>query len=128
MDTLHYLWNGSWPKNRAPMINEITINRQVAEENINLASGGEYHAVVSAEDREGDALSYSWLIMKESESKQHGGDKERVPDVVSRIESTSSISFVAPRKAGAYRLFVYVTDSNGRVAHANIPFYSRSSK
>ena len=128
VDTLHYLWNGSWPKNRAPMINEITINRQVAEENINLASGGEYHAVVSAEDREGDALSYSWLIMKESESKQHGGDKERVPDVVSRIESTSSISFVAPRKAGAYRLFVYVTDSNGRVAHANIPFYSRSSK
>jgi len=31
--------------------------------------------------------------------------------------------FTAPRRPGAYRLFVYVHDGDGSAGHANIPFY-----
>jgi len=37
--------------------------------------------------------------------------------------NTPSIQFKAPRDPGAYRLFVYIADDSGGVAHANIPFY-----
>ncbi|MDH4165891.1 MAG: hypothetical protein OEV90_05705, partial [Gammaproteobacteria bacterium] len=32
-------------------------------------------------------------------------------------------SFIAPRRPGAYRLFVYVHDGSGGAGHANIPFH-----
>jgi hypothetical protein len=37
--------------------------------------------------------------------------------------SESKISFKAPEKEGAYRLFVYGYDGNGNWATANVPFY-----
>jgi hypothetical protein len=35
----------------------------------------------------------------------------------------NSVQITAPRKEGAYRLFVYITDKGKRTAYANIPFY-----
>jgi hypothetical protein len=38
-------------------------------------------------------------------------------------EPTSTVQFLAPKAAGAYRLFIYVDDNHEHNAHANIPFY-----
>ena len=35
--------------------------------------------------------------------------------------------FKAPKKEGAYRLFVYAYDKKGHVAYVNIPFYVKPS-
>ena len=130
VDSLRYLWTGSWPNNRAPSIESISLDHQAADEDITLISGEAYSASVQAKDMEGDVLSYVWSVMKESDSTQSGGDREKIPDVVVRIdESTaSSIRLVAPEETGAYRLYVYVADTNGRVAHANVPFYTSPAK
>ena len=35
----------------------------------------------------------------------------------------NTVTLVAPKKEGGYRLFVFITDKGNRVAYANIPFY-----
>jgi hypothetical protein len=56
-----------------------------------------------------------------------GGDFEARPKPVENAFLTSAnggqASLKAPKKEGAYRLFVYVTDGHNNVATANLPFY-----
>ena len=58
--------------------------------------------------------------------KEDGGDDEPMPPTV-RVSMDggdgANPSFTAPRRPGAYRLFVYVHDGSGSAGHANIPFY-----
>ena len=81
--------------------------------------------VVEAGDPEDDALSFEWILRRESEATQSGGDVEVVPDRVaftSVRRGAGKIELRAPAEPGAYRLFVYVGDGRGAVAHANVPF------
>jgi hypothetical protein len=41
---------------------------------------------------------------------------------------TARIRFNAPRRAGPYRLYVYVTDEAGCAATGNVPFFVRGRK
>ena len=78
-----------------------------------------------ANDPDGDGLSYRWVLMRESDATQVGGDREQVPDVVSGLiddAGNGRIGISAPEQAGAYRLFVYVYDGEGHAGHANLPF------
>jgi hypothetical protein len=62
--------------------------------------------------------------MEESSAQEIGGDREIVPAVVpgSVAEPRAETKLRAPQKPGAYRLFGYVRDPQGKVAHANLPF------
>ena len=53
-----------------------------------------------------------------------GGDLEIVPATLSGLVEAASAETIlrAPKAPGAYRLFVYVRDPEGKVAHANLPF------
>lgn len=125
VDVLQRIWTGSWPSNRAPRLLGMTLDGGRATEDVRLRAGAEYAAAVDARDPEGDALAFEWVLMRESEATQSGGDRETVPD---RVALTSvrrgpgEIALKAPAEHGAYRLFVYVGDSEGAVAHANVPF------
>jgi hypothetical protein len=64
--------------------------------------------------------------MDESKEESVGGDFEKTPTSYPKLiltTSGSSVDFKAPRKKGAYRLFVYVKDTNNGAATANFPFY-----
>ena len=64
--------------------------------------------------------------MRESATSKTGGDKEEVPETMTGLLSVAnpgSAELRAPDEPGAYRLFVYVYDGNGKAGHANIPFY-----
>lgn len=127
VDVMQQLWTGSWPKNRAPVLESIRLDDRLAEDSIILRAGEKYSATVVAADHEGEVLSYRWRIMAESDAMQVGGDAERAVYHLSGLiheSGESQIQLSAPDEHGAYRLFVYVTDTEG-VAHANIPFYSK---
>lgn len=126
IDMMHYVWNGEWPANRTPRINTFTLESKVATDNIKLSAGQEYSAVIDVTDPENDVLTYRWEIMKESQTSATGGDAEEVPAKIEGLitsEPGAGVEFLAPKEEGAYRLFIYVDDTNDHTAHANIPFY-----
>lgn len=125
IDMMHYAWNGEWPENRSPRIHAFSLESQEPADNIKLAAGDTYSAMIDVVDPDGDSLVYRWEIMEESNSQATGGDKEYVPEVIPGLFSgaqTAQVEFSAPAEAGAYRLFIYVDDNQDHVAHANIPF------
>lgn len=125
VDVMHYCWNGSWPENRSPRMQDFTLNGQRAIDNIKLTAGKNYSAQVEVADPDNDELKYRWEIMQESTSEKIGGDPEYIPTLIKEVfpeNPGSTTSFNAPVQPGAYRLFIYVEDGNLHSAHANIPF------
>ncbi len=125
IDVMHYIWNGSWPANRSPRLEEMVLDNRSASDAITLAAGTTYAANVTSTDPDGDALRFHWEIRHESEAVSEGGDEEEVPELLEGLvvpADESTINMIAPQRPGAYRLFVYVYDDQGHIAHANVPF------
>ena len=124
LDELTLFWSGSYPDNRAPAVDKMTLDNKVSTENITLDSRKNYSAEISAFDHEGDDLIYKWRLMKEVDERSEGGAFEREPkyvelDIISSNEGR--LEFRAPSGKGEYRIFCYVYDEE-KVANANIPF------
>jgi hypothetical protein len=125
VDVLHYLWNDAWPDNRSPRVGAMQLDGRTAHDSIVIAAGERYTASVVANDADGDALTFHWEIMRESEATQTGGDAEERPATLPGLVDAGGndrVIVTAPSDPGAYRLFVYVHDGQGSAAHANTPF------
>ena len=126
VDVMEYVWTGSWPENRSPQIRSMTLDAREALQSVVLDAAATYEARVESLDPDGDALTYKWEVMPESDATQTGGDREEMPPVISGLITEKGPGLVAlttPEEPGAYRLFVYVYDGKGHAGHANIPFY-----
>lgn len=134
IDALETVFLGRYPERGSPTIRGLLLDGKTSVQNVHLKAGERYPANVEAAFSTGMAssmpdttgiLSYQWKVLRESEDKKSGGDREDAAEEVHVRTShrhSASISFVAPPSDGAYRLFVTVT-GNGKVAYANIPFY-----
>jgi len=126
VDVMHYIWNGTWPTNRTPTLNNMLLDNKTSRQNVTLKSGVTYQASVDSTDSKGDSLTYRWEVKAESMASQEGGDFEKnISNIENLIENPTvrNIQIKAPQTSGAYRLFVYVYDNHNHAAHANIPFY-----
>lgn len=125
LDVMEVNWKGkSERKNLAPRINKVVLDGKEAKNDIKLHAEYRYKARVQAIDPDQEKLTYYWEILHETTDLKNG-EGERKPDwIPGIIKETNSeeISFDAPEKPGAYRLFVYVYDNHNHVATANIPF------
>ncbi len=125
IDVMTRLWTGDWPENRSPQIKAFTLDGKIDKAEIRLTSGHTYHAVIESYDPDKDKLSYRWEVKPESDSDAKGGDFEEdignIYDAIG-VRKNNSVQVIAPDQPGAYRLFVYVSDGQGHVGHANIPF------
>jgi len=125
IDVMHHAWKDAWPENRSPRMEGLYLDDRTAGDSIELKPAGRYEARAIAADPDGDPLTWRWVLSRESDATQVGGDREESPDVIrGRLEAGSDGLAVlsAPEQPGAYRLFVYVYDGNGHAGHANIPF------
>ena len=116
---------GKWPSNRAPQIRSLLLDGKQAEHPVRLLPSRTYAALVEAADVDEDALRFDWYLMRESRAMQSGGDPEEIPEDLTQLvmhPQAEEIRLLAPPQPGAYRLYVYVGDGQGGVAHANIPF------
>lgn len=125
VDIMQYVWTGDWPENRSPQINSFTIRNSDTFENHQFTAGERFEVFVNATDPDNDELEYQWEILEEVpvEKQSDGGDFEARPfTVFKKVSVDNEVEINAPQKAGEYRLFVYISDSNGSAATANIPF------
>ena len=128
VDVLQHIWTGATPSDQAPLIRSLRLDGRKASDDVRLKSGQSYAAEVDAFDPEKGDLTFSWQLLEESRATEAGGDREEVPADHSRyLQGTASatVNVQAPDQAGPYRLFVYVRDKSGAIAHANIPFLVR---
>ncbi|MFK8028658.1 MAG: glycoside hydrolase family 2 TIM barrel-domain containing protein [Gammaproteobacteria bacterium] len=123
VDAMSFAWTGKWPANRAPGIRSL--DSKFAHKTVK--PGAKARATVDAADRENDELRYVWDVRAESTDRRTGGDAEAAPPSFSEAirsgQGTPRVTFRAPRRAGAYRLFVTVFDGQGGAAAHNVPFY-----
>lgn len=126
VDELTKYWTGSYPANRAPLTESISIDGTDPEQSLHLKPDEMYHALVEYTEPDGDEVYIQWTLLEEVQTRSHGGAFEKQPDKV-EIEVIScdgnQLSFKAPAKNGEYRLFAYVYDGKGKVGNANFPFY-----
>jgi hypothetical protein len=126
VDVMQYEWTGKWPDNRVPSLDSLKIGEQTAYDNVYLQPNEQYTAQAWITDPDKDQIEYKWEVLPEGTSFPYGGNGERKPAAIEGLiadMSESKISFKAPEKEGAYRLFVYGYDGNGNWATANVPFY-----
>jgi hypothetical protein len=122
VDAMHKIWNGKWPENRCPTLDSLRINGKKIYDNVTVKPSEEFIAFAAARDYEGNPLTYKWEIMHESTDLGDGGDHESRPETLLNQEGTAEMKITAPVNEGAYRLFVYVNDSEKHSATANFPF------
>ncbi len=127
VQAMEYLWTGSWPENRGPVMSDFTIEGKGGRfDNIKLSGNGQYTALIDITHSDTDALNTRAEIMPEPTELSVGGDYEPRPASIEGLiisANTSEIVFNAPQKPGAYRILVYVTDQHNNAATANIPFF-----
>ncbi len=124
VDSMTYAWSGQWPGNRAPQIRSLKF---MGNTNLFLPLQ-EQIATVTADDPEHDALKYRWEFLSESRDRRIGGDQETAPpthpECVTYVNGPNA-KIRMPAQPGPYRLFVYVYDSKGNAATANLPLWVR---
>lgn len=126
IDELTKWWTGSYPANRAPLIDSIKLNHKFATENIRLKPGQEYIATIFHRDPENDPITYDWRLMKEVDVRSDGGAFEQEPNevIIDKLyDENGKLIFITPATPGEYRLFSYIYDSGGKAGYANVPFY-----
>jgi hypothetical protein len=125
IDVMEKIWTGAWPENRSPQVASMTLDSRTSASDIVLSANSPFPAQIAASDPDGDTLSYRWVVMRESQSKKEGGDKEETPEIMNGLvdhPDQNEITLTTPKEPGAYRLFAYVHDGEGSAGHANIPF------
>jgi hypothetical protein len=128
VDAMEYLWTGEWPGNRCPTLESFSLDGKGPYDNIKLKAGNTVKATVVVNDPDMDPVSFRWEILPESTDLGWGGDHESRPGTLLSIETEQSgLEIEVPQAPGAYRLFVYATDTGNRSATANIPFYVKES-
>ncbi|MEO0895729.1 MAG: glycoside hydrolase family 2 TIM barrel-domain containing protein [Bacteroidota bacterium] len=130
-DVIEYIWKNRWPENRAPDIHSIKLEDKELGSSVYLQAGEMYKLVFDGSDPENDSLAISWEILEEGDYRNtYGGDKETPPqkiqDLSFRLDG-DTLNFQSPNQTGAYRLFMYVRDTEGGFASANFPFYVQKS-
>jgi len=106
VDAMTKAWTGKWPENRCPRVETFTSNASQQT----IPAGSTIQVTMKARDHENDPLSYEWKVAEESTDHKHGGDAEEVPQehaVEVKSLGDGKWSLKAPKKGGAYRLFLY---------------------
>ncbi|MDQ4138936.1 MAG: hypothetical protein M3142_00280, partial [Bacteroidota bacterium] len=142
VDVLHYNWMNEWPANRAPSIESVFINRRKDSKNIYLEKNQKFNVSLNAQNTENENLQLTWEIQKDNveiyfdptlaqskpETIAKGKlDFKKLPE--QKVNASSDfwknfqLELISPSYEGPYRLFIYLTDEQKKVATGNAAFY-----
>ena len=110
---------------KSPRLDSIKLDNKQAKESIYLKATEKYSAEAFVEGF-GNKTEFDWAVVPESTDIQAGGDTEDAPEALYTLvkkQVDNTVTIQAPKKEGAYRLFLYAKNEEKKVAYANIPFY-----
>ncbi len=119
VDTMTELWSGKPPANLCPRIESFELEGPDA-----VDYGATVKAKLQATDPEGQELETRWVLSADAKNYITAGDFQKTPPTYMRaIEQFDDQQAIVrmPNKRGLYRLYVYVTDTDGGAASANLP-------
>ena len=119
VDTMTELWSGKPPQALCPAIKDLK-----AERSTQLNPGETLKIRLTATDPASRPLRVRWIVQPEQTKTLTAGKEEQLlPELQSAIKSSDAngCEIIAPRSAGAYRVFAYVHNETG-ASVGNIPF------
>ena len=91
VDAMQLAWTGQLPPNQAPVVTTMRLNNHTPNNNVTLEAGEHYRAEITANDPDGDPLTYSWHLKPESTATTDGGDYEPpIPNIPGLIDNPTS--------------------------------------
>ena len=126
IDVMHYCWTQRWPSDRAPSITNIFLNELKWQKEHFLAPNTKTNLVVDFMPYNNKDVYFEYHLFPEAFTNKIGGDRQRSPkEIELNILSVdkNKISFMTPKKKGAYRIFAYVKNKNNQYSVANVPFF-----
>ena len=128
VNVLQNQWSENKPNNWAPQIDSLQLIAPMRRDNFYLVADSVYTANIFANDLDQDSLTFRWELRPE-DAPFFGSDKfKNNMRHLLLSENYPSTQFRTPTEEGPYRLFAFVYDGKGHVAHKNIPFYVILSK
>jgi hypothetical protein len=128
IDMMELNWKGTLPLDETPVLESLTLSGNEVIPGSNMYYADDLiTASLKASDKKERKLEVQWILVPEATNTKAGGDAESALSAVTgqfRNKGTDGVTVVVPRAEGGYRVFVKVIDQQGRVAYANIPFYS----
>ena len=121
VDSLAEVWRGARLPNLCPRISSLNVSA-----NDKLKPGATLQASLDASDPDGDKLKVVWKFVDDPMNYGSGGDAERAPDEFPKLlsqQTDATVTVTMPEFGGVYRIFVYVYDSHGGAAVANVPVF-----
>ncbi len=119
VDVMTEMWTGKAPAIRCPQVESLKI---AGPDQVDL--GQTVHVDLKASDPQKDALKVKWVLSREVENYNTGGDKEDAPPTFPEAITKSGLDgadLKLPADGGIYRLFVYATNAHNASAVANVP-------
>ena len=123
---MQYLWTAKKADIVTPRINFMLLNEKGARDNIFLKPGSKANARLMLNDADSLKYDYEWQVQPEDWYKVNNKNNTKPLKPIGTVQTgigKYGITFIAPRKEGAYRLYVYVRRSNKTYATCNTPFY-----
>ncbi|MFT3829360.1 MAG: glycoside hydrolase family 2 TIM barrel-domain containing protein [Opitutaceae bacterium] len=129
VEVLAAAWSERPLETKTPQVGPLTLNGALAQAGVTLAPGAVAKVEGSILRGASAGLRVRWELLPERRHKGAGGDPEKRPKALRLPPQETAPSgercvaeFAAPRKPGAYRIFVYIEGPHSTVAHANLPF------
>ena len=125
VDVMRFCWKGEWPESRAPSIKDISLNNIGWRKDHIIAPSTQATLTIKYLYHNNKKVIVEYMLYPEAFSNKIGGDIQKSPDPI-KLEiinqSDGQLTFVAPNKKGAYRLFAFVKNEKKQSSVANIPF------
>lgn len=123
IQTLNKLFEGNLAPQKELVFRNLLINGK--KEDVFLKQSGTNTATLCMDMNSTKNYHINWKIMDEDwyTWKLNSTRKMRSYDNLLLQKNKNSISFTAPEKEGAYRLYVEINEGTGPYSYANIPFY-----
>lgn len=125
VDVMQYCWTGEWPQSRAPSIKNISLENIGWRKDHIFSPSTQVTLSIEYIKYNNKKVIVEYVLFPEAFSDKIGGDIQISPDPIEFEivkKSDTDLTFIIPKKKGAYRLFAYVKNEKGQSSVANIPF------
>ena len=125
VDVMQFCWTGEWPESRAPSIRDISLENIGWRKDHILDPSVKATLVIEYLKYNNKKVIVEYVLYPEAFSDKIGGDIQISPEPIKFEivkQNDNELTFISPKKKGAYRLFAYVKNEKGQCSVANIPF------